>query len=448
MEEENLEYLNATFPCRRHQIQQLYEFLGEADEPTLDSLFIHGGPATGKSTITAALLQRFAIQHVIINMVECYTTKILYETILNKFAGHKVDPGNGLPYARCDNMMDFVDTLRKIAETKKLDGSVLVLDGAEELRNMDANLLAAFLRLKELTGIEICVVFISELIFEKYYCKSNVTEPIKVYFPQYNKEELLEIMSKDYEHALNLIANNTTKPFMFDLQFYQNYLNVFLSVFYRACRDFSELRHMSRVNFPKYCQPIIDGVHRVDDSMALWRNVAPILKSSLEVLYLRISSDSCSARKPGTDRIAQSLELPYYAKYLLIASYLASYNPAKDDKRIFMKYHGKTKKTMKDVKKKSKVSEMYNTQLGPKLFSFDRLLAIFYSILDNKVGFNNNLLVQVSSLVELQLLTTASDSCSLDGQKYKCNVNFDFVNTLSKMLGFNIRKYLSDFSHM
>lgn len=33
----------------------------------------------------------------------------------------------------------------------------------------------------------------------------------------------------------------------------------------------------------------------------------------------------------------QSIELPYFSKYLLIASYLASYNPAKSDKKFFVK---------------------------------------------------------------------------------------------------------------
>ena len=33
----------------------------------------------------------------------------------------------------------------------------------------------------------------------------------------------------------------------------------------------------------------------------------------------------------------QSVELPYFSKYLLIASYLASYNPAKSDKKFFVK---------------------------------------------------------------------------------------------------------------
>ena len=31
------------------------------------------------------------------------------------------------------------------------------------------------------------------------------------------------------------------------------------------------------------------------------------------------------------------VELPYYSKFLLIAAYLASFNPARTDKRFFLK---------------------------------------------------------------------------------------------------------------
>lgn len=31
------------------------------------------------------------------------------------------------------------------------------------------------------------------------------------------------------------------------------------------------------------------------------------------------------------------VELPYYSKFLLIAAYLASYNPARTDRRFFLK---------------------------------------------------------------------------------------------------------------
>lgn len=455
--ETTLEQLNSSFPCRKKQLQQLYNAIGQKDEPSPDCIYVYGGTSTGKTAIVKTLLEKLEIRHAFVNLIECYTSKILFESILNQLSDFKMDPKKGSPSARCDNLMDFVSCLNKWAEGMNLNDAVVALDKAEQLRQMDYNLFAGFLRLRELCGLNITVIFLSEIVFEKYYSKGNVVQPIKIHFQQYSKDELLNILVLDYSYAKTWIFSAYNEMLDFDVDFYKNYLNLFLSVFHRACRDLSELRHMAKVNFLEYCRPIANKEHTQADSMALWRNIAPILKSSLAVLYLRISvaSDrgtlSEKSQRQFTfskESLAQSLELPFYAKYLLIAAYLASYNPAKDDKRLFVKYHGKKRKTMRAVKAKSKVSEQLSTQLGPKAFSLDRLLAIFYAILDDKVGFNNNLLVQVSSLVELQLLASLSENLSLDGQKYKCVVSFDFIQIIAKMVEFNIRKYLSDFSHM
>lgn len=457
MAEESVEdELNMLFPERENQIRELYNIIGTPEERYGSSIFIHGGPSTGKSSITKTMMKKLNIRHAFLNVTECYTSKILFESILNKLSDHKIDPSIGQPYAKCDNMMDFLLYLQQIHEDLGLSGSFIVLDNAEKLRTMEFNILPAFLRLREVSELSISVIFITELPFEKFYGKQGLEEPIKIYFPQYNKDELLNILAGDVHHAKQMVLTKYDELLDFDQEFYRNYVNVFLSVFYRVCRDLSELRYMARINFLKYCEPIMNKETSINDSMALFRKAAPTLKSSLEVLYLRIVDDRTPSEVGkqsvglvlSKENVARTLELPFYAKYLLIAAFLASYNPAKDDKRFFVKFHGKKMKTKKDIKSKSKISEQLNTQLGPKPFSLDRLLAIFYAILDENIGFNNHLLVQLSSLVELQLLTSLSDSYVLDGHKYKCNVNFDFIQTISKMVGFSIRKYLSDFSHM
>lgn len=436
-----------SFPGRETQITKLCNYVGHKTEPFPDSIYIYGGSSTGKTSVIKAILESFQINHAFINLIECYTPKILFESILNQLSGFTIDPTKGQPFTKCDNMMDFIACLQRCSRDACLNGSIVVLDKSEQLRQMDYNLLPGFLRLRELSGIEITVILVSEIVFEKYYARGNVVQPLKVYFPQYTKDELLNILMLDYISTKASICKNFKQTFEFDEMFFKSYINLFLSVFHRACRDLQELRHMASVNFAEYCYPIINRELKVTDSLALWRRIAPILKSSLEVLYLRVQVDS--ERKTSSKKnLAQSLELPFYAKYLLIAAYLASYNPTKEDKKLFMKYQGKKTKSLREVKAKSKVSEKLNTQLGPKAFSLDRLLAIFYAILEDKVGFNNNLLVQVSSLVELQLLTALSDNFALDGQKYKCVVSFDFIQTISRMVGFNIRKYLCDFSHM
>lgn len=451
MKYSTLDELIKLFPGRDKQITQLYNYLGHKNEPFPNCLYIYGGSGTGKTTIVKHLLESLAINHAFINLIECYTSKILFESILNQLTGFKVDPTKGQPFTKCDNMMDFVSCLQRCSEEMNLNGSIVVLDKSEQLRQMDYNLLPGFLRMRELSGIEITVILLSEIVFEKYYARGNIVQPLKVYFPQYSKEELVNILMLDYSSAKAAIYDNFKESFEFDETFFKNYLNLFLTVFHRACRDFTELRHMSRLNFIEYCRPILNKEMKVTDSMALWRHISPILKNSLEILYLRVQVDAESNQKQiafSKENLAQSLELPFYAKYLLIAAYLASYNPTKEDKKLFMKYQSKKSKTMKEIKAKSKVSEKLNTQLGPKSFSLDRLLAIFYAILEDKVGFNNNLLVQVSSLVELQLLAALSDNSALDGQKYKCIVSFEFIQTISKMVGFNIRKYLCDFNHL
>lgn len=41
------------------------------------------------------------------------------------------------------------------------------------------------------------------------------------------------------------------------------------------------------------------------------------------------------------------------------------------------------------------VTEKLSTQIGPKTFTLDRLLAIFFAILEEKIGLTCNLLAQV-----------------------------------------------------
>ena len=105
-------------------------------------------------------------------------------------------------------------------------------------------------------------------------------------------------------------------------------------------------------------------------------------KNSLEDFSNGIQSlSSIGPSISNVNRI--TIELPFYSKFLLIAAFLASYNPAKSDKRFFVKHHGKQRKTVSSMRTKEKL----NSQLtGPKPFPLERLLAIFYNIVEEQVG--------------------------------------------------------------
>lgn len=312
-----------------------------------------------------------------------------------------------------------------------------VLDNAEQLREMDANLLPGFLRFQELAETNVTVIFISEIVWEKFRPNTGCFEPLTLYFPDYSIDDILKILSRDY-------------PPEFSADFYMSYINILLGVFYTVCRDLKELRHLAAINFPKFCEPVQKGDVSEEDTRRLWRNIEPHLKKAMQTVYLREISSSQWERLQQDDEDSGHLkglsahahvELPYYSKFLLIAAYLSSYNPARTDKRFFMKHHGKIKKSS-FLKKHEKTS---NHLLGPKPFPLDRLLAIFYSIVDSRVTPSANVFSQITTLVALQLLTQVGHDDQLDGPKYKCTASLDFIRAIARTVNFDIVRYLYDF---
>lgn len=88
-----------------------------------------------------------------------------------------------------------------------------------------------------------------------------------------------------------------------------------------------------------------------------------------------------------------------------------------------------------------------STSLGPKSFNIDRLLAIFYAIIENRVGLTCNLLAQISTLVQLRLLTFVSgENNVIEGTaRLQCTVNLEFIVNIGKIVNFNVSQYLCDF---
>ncbi|XP_063983466.1 origin recognition complex subunit 5 [Diachasmimorpha longicaudata] len=436
--EKHLKALKAKILCRDDVLRELCSLVGVPEEPLPQSIFVYGHIATGKSLVVKALLEHFHYNYSMVNCIEHNNTRHMFDYILQDLSSYKLKSENNYRGVyKCDNLMDFIDNLRQISVDNPENPMVVVFDKCDRLRDMDMNLLPALLRLRELSGVNMCTIFISDIIWEKYRVKMGMLEPMRIHFPQYTKDEMMEILF-------------AYKPEGYADGFYQNYLNLFLSVFFRFCRDINELRYMAQINFSKYIEPVKSGQCDETDVTTLWRNISGVLKSNLEVIYLRVSTEDFKERTElsqqieSTTKLALSFELPFYAKFMLIAAYLASYNPAKEDKRLFMKQSSKTKKRKRAVPLNKPIT--MNTQVGPRTFPLDRMLAIFCAIIEEKVDLNANLLAQIPTMCKLGLLSVVGDN-NLDEPKFRCCVNLDFVVIISKTVGFSVRNYLYDFIH-
>lgn len=88
-----------------------------------------------------------------------------------------------------------------------------------------------------------------------------------------------------------------------------------------------------------------------------------------------------------------------------------------------------------------------NVQFGPKSFTIDRLLAIFYAIIEEKIELTCNLLSQILTLVDLNFLTFVSGENSImeGNARLQSTIGMNFAINIGKVVGFDVKKYLTDF---
>lgn len=166
------------------------------------------------------------------NCVESFTTRLIYEHILYQL--QELDEEDDfISPPKCDNMTDFIRQLKHSLSSREFTNETfyIVLDKAERLRDIEVNVLPAFLRLHELAQLNICVILLSQIVWEKFQVGTGFYEPVIVHFMDYSKAELLQIMAIDC-------------PASHPVEFYKAYCQLLTSVFYSVCRDLNELRHL------------------------------------------------------------------------------------------------------------------------------------------------------------------------------------------------------------
>uniref|UniRef100_A0A8C5MRB1 Origin recognition complex subunit 5 n=1 Tax=Leptobrachium leishanense TaxID=445787 RepID=A0A8C5MRB1_9ANUR len=214
-----------------------YTVCVERQHLSFPSIFIYGHTGTGKTYVLQTLLNTLELPYALINCVECFSPRLIYEEILNKLHNHYPAPENEYSsYERCDTFNDFVRMFKKAVVSEDLvkETVYIVLDKAELLREMDANLLPGFLRLQELTECNVTVLLLTEIVWETFRPNTGCLEPLSIYFADYSKAELQKILSSD-------------NPDEYSAEFYASYINILLGVFYTVCRDIKELRHLVRI---------------------------------------------------------------------------------------------------------------------------------------------------------------------------------------------------------
>lgn len=302
---------------------------------------------------------------------------------------------------------------------------VVVIEGTENLRGEHDDILRFLVSLQDTTQALVCVTFISTLPPSQYMPNIMDHSIIPLHFPQYTMEELTQILCQQKTGPSGSIT----------AKYYQFYIKMIVNVFYFACRDFRKLSRLAKNHWDKFEAM----ASKEGNQTRLWKTLEPELKAQFFELNSVKNSVHMGDQK-RQDSFDKKLGMPLNAKYLLIASYLATHNPPSSDKRFFVK----TK-----TAKKSRALAAAKSDVKPfaRPFELNRLHAIFGSIQvycdDQAVNRNRNISFNnlLATMCQNKLIQYVGED-SVGNTKYRCLLDYDAILEVSRSVNFELNNYL------
>ncbi|KAI5117604.1 hypothetical protein M0805_006717 [Coniferiporia weirii] len=452
----------------------------------------------------------------VVNCVACFTQRLLFDTILDALAVSCVSRSDrreaieALASPRNDNLDGFLHCLRAIfsaaegtsvnstsANNDSLSKLVLVFERAERLRESLPKLTIPLTRLQELTGKDVTTVFLTDVEWEYISpFPGSLTDPYRITIKPPEKQGIIDWICSTFPEDEQLEPINPYNPSLRPL-FYH-----FVETIYNVCAPFTtdprELEYITSARWPGFVSPVLEDWKEQaggpyfgpseEDRIRLIRLFSPSLTHAVENLYPRSvgSLEWSTANFPQGKALSQllgryslppatlssgsqvtTLELSNMSMFILLAAFLASYNPAKTDYRLLGRggSEGSRRKRKGGGTRKSKAgstTKLPQRLIGPMSFPYDRLVAILGSLLQEydelkqtgKPLEDNASLkaetdvyrVQTSStvreLVSLRLLHRGTVHDKLDTPVFKCGIGYDQALSLARKLSIPLNELL------
>lgn len=467
---------------RETQLALLNSFISADADQLAANVVVQGYKSVGKTYTVTKFLQEIAIKHTIIKCEDCITHKILLQRCLMNLiadSGVHYDVLNftykGLKAARasvlCENFAYFLMLLEQfIVETGYSEHHVLVLDRFDQCCDPTDELFASFLKLRELSVIRnISVVFITSHEDPREISTFSVPH---VQFEPYSQEELTQILQNEPLGHLNNAtpAQNT----LFWSQFCKLIVDLFIDY---TGSDLSLLQDLCTKLWPKFAEPVNLGKYRPSEFIQIYREIKDqvthdnVIGNSVVETFGETGKDESFSGSSLSD-------LPYHSKFILLASYLASYIEPKNDRQYFSKLKAERKKRERKATEQITKKDIDSRLLSAAFFDLERLKAIlsviyrnesktmstegleffnlYQDLTDRELAKKENELAtfslnasvdvntQLSTLATLGLISRTYALDILSSKiRWKCNVNWDVIDELSREILFPILNYVS-----
>ncbi|KAI9053967.1 hypothetical protein LZ554_002911 [Drepanopeziza brunnea f. sp. 'monogermtubi'] len=464
------------FPCRDQQIRTLSTLLSIRGAASRN-IVLHGLEATGKTSVTKALLEELSnpvikertnatghpkdsLRHAIVKSAECIGGRHLLEQTVGavaKAVGWKEN------VARCENLSQLAVELQKFLDGWAASAEdevgkrrfVLVFDGIDRQRDAPPTLLPALARLGEIIP-NLTTVFITTSPRPNFLQFPGVPH---IFFPTYTKPELLQIIA--------LTTPTPTLPKESRETWLRYCSAVWDSLSKHSGRDILSFRSVCLRLWPRFIKPILDGSLNPTPFTKLLIANRSLFQNDAALVH-NIVADSASDKPivPSTSAKYTGIgaQLPFYSRLLLVAAYLASFNPPKTDATLFMKAATSKRRKKgggtalsKGKPGTAKHRKISRNLLGPQAFVVERMLAIFHAIKEDSLAFGRgkgkvegsaDILMAVATLASLRLLVRMGPANTADvldaGTKYRVAVGWEVVRGVGRSVGVEVEDYLAE----
>ncbi|KAK0122446.1 hypothetical protein ONS95_010679 [Cadophora gregata] len=482
-----LSALSARFPCREQQIRTLATLVSIRGAGSRNTV-IHGLEATGKSAITKALLEELSnsttkgqtngtrhndnLRFAIVKSAECISGRHLLEQTVGAVA-KAVEWNDNV--GRCENLAQLAVELGRLVdkwatsrEEEEARKFVLVFDGIDRQRDAPPTLLQALGRLGEIIQ-NLTTIFI---VTSPRPNLLHIPGVPHISFPAYTKPELLQILS--FTTPTPELPKETKET-------WSRYCSaVWDSLSKHSGRDVISFRSVCLRLWPRFIKPILDGSLNPSPFSRLLLANRSFFQSDSALLHNLVSDTNTASGQATSNALTSSTtaknkytgigaQLPYFSRLLLVAAYLASFNPPKTDTTFFMKASASKRrkkgggtaltKGRPGVTKHRKIARKL---LGPQAFVLERMLAIFHAIREDADGGARgrgkakgkrvegaaDVQMAVATLASLRLLVRMGSAGSVDvldaGTKYRVAVGWEVVRGIARSVGVEVEDYLAE----
>jgi origin recognition complex subunit 5 len=471
----------------------------QSDLPSPPSLVVHGPEATGKTSLITSLLQHSELPHAIVNSKECITGRQLLErTVERVITALNGSPRAGKPkidraaYPRCESLASLAVHLERLLsdweqppqdandDDTRANGPntfLLVFDGIDRQRESPPTLLPALLRLAA-TIPALSILFLTRVASPRTL---HTTGTPHLFFPAYTRAEAIHILA---QHPLPIFTDATRDQ---DIEYspteeaadneyvWTRFVGVAWDTLGRgAARDVASLRAACARLWPEFVQPVREGAFGTrdfarlvvarralfQDERCLVERVVPEERTGNTTTTTTTATATPNYRRPrpGAAPIVPSGShaLPAMSKHLLVAAYLASYNPARTDLTVLSASAAKKKKKRarapvvhSRVSAAAAARKIPRHLLTPSPFSLERLLAVLRAVHPRGAGLMQvaDLYTQVATLTALRLLIKTGGSAGGDGgieggAKWRVGFGWEYVNQVGRSLGLEVGEWL------